>query len=112
MKVKGKLIRQSLKPKSVSVGKLCLSDLEKQERPENASSLSEGRTKFADALQIYPQRLLGDASLKPRTKAHRAERIAVPLKRWPFLKTTSCDRQGVCWGLISRPRGWRGVKLQ
>jgi hypothetical protein len=32
MKVKGKLIRRSLKSKSISVGKLRLSDLEKQER--------------------------------------------------------------------------------
>jgi hypothetical protein len=66
MKVKGKLIRRSLKSKSLSVGKLRLSDLEKQERQmaENASSLSEGKMTFGDALQIYRQRLHGDASLK------------------------------------------------
>jgi integrase len=90
MKVKGKLIRRSLKSKSLSVGKLRLSDLEKQERQmaENASSLSEGKMTFGDALQIYRQRLHGDASLKPRTKAHREERIAVLLKTWPSLETT------------------------
>jgi hypothetical protein len=55
MKVKGKLIRRSLKSKSLSVGKLRLSDLEKQERQmaENASSLSEGRMIFGDALAYY-----------------------------------------------------------
>ena len=90
MKVKGKLIRRSLKSKSLSVGKLRLSDLEKHERQmaENASSLSEGKMTFGDALQIYRQRLHGDASLKPRTKAHREERIAVLLKTWPSLETT------------------------
>ena len=88
MKVKGKLIRRSLKSKSLSVRKLRLSDLEKQERQmaENASSLSEGKTTFGDALQIYRQRLHGDASLKSRTKAHREERIAVLLKTWPSLE--------------------------
>ena len=90
MKVKGKLIRRSLKTKSITVGKLRLSDLEKQERQmaESASSLSEGKMTFGDALEIYRQRLHGDASLKPRTKAHREERIAVLLKTWPTLKTT------------------------
>jgi hypothetical protein len=90
MKVKGKLIRRSLKSKSLSVGKHRLADLEKQERQmaENASSLSEGKMTFADALQIYRQRLHGEASRKPRTKAHREERIAVLLKTWPSLETT------------------------
>jgi|ERR1700722_1423337 len=90
MKVQGKLIRRSLKSKCLSVGKLRLSDLEKQERQmaENASTLSEGKMTFGDALQIYHLRLHGDASLKPRTKAHREERIAVLLKTCPSLQTT------------------------
>ena len=40
---------------------------------------------FEDALAIYRQRLQGDASLKPRTKAHREERINTILKTWPAL---------------------------
>jgi hypothetical protein len=42
---------------------------------------------FGDALRVYRQQLHGDASLKPRTKAHREERSAVLLKTWPSLKT-------------------------
>ena len=59
MKVKGKLIRRSLKTKTITVGKLRLSDMEKQERQmaESASSLSEGKMTFGDALEIYRQRL-------------------------------------------------------
>jgi integrase len=104
MKVKGKLIRRSLKTKSITVGKLRLSDLEKQERQmaESASSLSEGKMTFGDALEIYRPRLHGDASLKPRTKAHREERIAVLLKTWPSLKTTDVrkitKRDCLQWG--------------
>jgi hypothetical protein len=75
--VKGRLIRRSLKTQSLSVGKRRLSALEKQERPMagRASSLSEGKTTDANALQIDRQRLHGDSSQKPRTKARREERI-------------------------------------
>ena len=97
IRVKGKLIRRSLKTKGLSVGKLRLADLEKQQRQmaEHASALTEGKMTFADALQIYRQRLHGDSSLKPRTKAHREERIAVLLKTWPSLKTT--DVRSCAW---------------
>jgi integrase len=40
---------------------------------------------FEDVLAIFRQRMEGDASLKPRTKAHREERIHVILKTWPAL---------------------------
>ena len=40
---------------------------------------------FENALAIYRQRFQGDASLKPRTKEHREERIHVLLKTWPSL---------------------------
>ena len=90
VRVKGKLIRRSLKTKGLSVGQLRLADLEKKERQmaEHASSLTEGKMTFADALRIYRQRLEGDSSLKPRTKAHRKERISVILKTWPSLDKT------------------------
>jgi hypothetical protein len=90
VRVKGKLIRRSLQTKGLSVGQLRLADLKKQERQlaEHASTLFEGKMTFADALKIYRQRLHGDSSLKPRTKSHREERIAVILKSWPSLERT------------------------
>ncbi len=70
-------MRRSLKTQSLSVGKLRLSDLEKQERQmaEHASSLSEGKMTYAEAPQMHRPRLHGDSSLKPRTKAQREERL-------------------------------------
>jgi hypothetical protein len=90
MRVKGKPIRRSLTTKTLSVRKLRLSELEKEERQiaEHATAFAEGRMTFADAVQIYRQRLEGKSSLKPRTKAHREERIAVILKTWPSLDKT------------------------
>ncbi len=55
---------------------------------EHASSLSDGKMTFGDALRLYRQRLHGDASLKPRTKEHREERISMILKTWPALEKT------------------------
>ncbi len=88
IRVQGKLIRRSLKTKVLSVAKLRLTDLEKAERQmgEHALAFEGGKMTFADALVIYRQRLHGDASLKPRTKAHREERISVILKTWPSIE--------------------------
>ncbi len=90
VRVKGKLIRRSLKTKGLSVAKLRLADLEKAERQlaEHATAYSDGKMIFMDALVIYRQRLHGDASLKPRTKAHREERISALLKTWSGLEKT------------------------
>jgi len=88
MRVKGKLIRRSLKTQALSVAKLRLGDLEKQERQiaEHATAYVGGKMTFGDALAIYRQRLQGDPSLKPRTKEHREERIRALLKTWPSLE--------------------------
>src|ERR1700742_4769615 len=66
LRVRGKLIRQSLKTKSITVAKLRLGDLEKRERQkaEHQTTVASGIMTFADALAIYRQRLAGDGSLK------------------------------------------------
>jgi len=94
VRVKGKLIRRSLQTKSLSVARLRLGDFEKAERQmaEHATAFVGGKMTFADALAIYRQRLQGDASLKPRTKAHREERIRVILKTWPTLEKMDARR--------------------
>jgi integrase len=90
VRVKGKLIRRSLKTSAISVAKLRLTDMEKAERQsaEHSVAFEGGKMTFGDALAIYRQRLQADSSLKPRTKAHREERISVILKTWPELKNT------------------------
>lgn len=87
LRVKGKLIRRSLKTKSISVAKLRLTDLEKAERQlvEHASAFNEGKMTFADAVEIFRKRFEADMSLKSRTKEHRGERISTILKTWAGL---------------------------
>ena len=77
LRVKGKLIRRSLKTDVLSVAKLRLSDFEKHERrvAESSNSVSAGKLKVADAIEIHKQRLAGNGSLKPRTKDYHAQRI-------------------------------------
>ena len=84
IRVHGKLIRRSLKTDVLSIAKLRLADLEKSERllAENATAVTAGRMTFADALKTYRQRLHGDGSLKPRTKAYREECISKLLRTW------------------------------
>ena len=88
IRVRGKLIRRSLKTTKISVAKLRLGDLEKSERQksEHQTAIIEGKMAFNDALHLYQNRLKGDVSLKPRSKTYRAERIAAMLKSWPELK--------------------------
>jgi integrase len=88
LRVRGKLIRRSLKTTSITVAKLRLTDFEKAERQmaEHSTAFEGGKMNFFDALAIYRQRLQGDASLKPRTIAHREERISVILKSWVNLE--------------------------
>jgi len=90
IRVQGKLIRRSLKTSSITVAKLRLGDLEKVERQrvEVQGAVEDGNLRFGDALVIFRGRLQKDASLKPRTKMFREERIAALLKSWPGLEKT------------------------
>src|SRR5881394_4062329 len=87
-RIGGKLIRQTLDTTSVTVARLRLSDLEKQERAKLESQQTErdGRITFGDALAVYLKRLEGDPNLKPRTKAYHEERIAALIKSWQGLE--------------------------
>jgi integrase len=84
LRVKGKLIRRSLKTDVLTVAKLRLSDFEKHERQRSESSdgVARGRITVADAIEIFRQRKAGDASLKPRTRQYHEERIKSLLKSW------------------------------
>ncbi len=88
LRVKGKLIRRSLKTDVLSVAKLRLSDFEKHERQvaESRDSVAAGKLTMADAIKIHKQRLAGNVSLKPRTKDYCVQRITALLKSWPELE--------------------------
>jgi len=69
MRVKGKLIRKSLKTDTLSVAKLRLADMEKLKR-QNAESLvdvTQGKLTFGEALKIYTQRVSGDVRVSTNT---------------------------------------------
>lgn len=88
LRVKGKLIRKSLKTDVLSVGKLRLGDFEKQERQraEMGEAAAHGRMTIGDAMATHRQRVAGDASLKPRTKDYHEQRMTALLKSWPGLE--------------------------
>jgi integrase len=87
LRVKGKLIRRSLKTDVLSVAKLRLGDFEKQERQraESADSVAAGKMTVNDAIEVHKRRVAGDASLKPRTREYHDQRIAALVKSWPGL---------------------------
>jgi hypothetical protein len=62
LRVKGKLIRRSLKTTVLSVAKLRLADLEKAERGFAASqeAVAEGKMTFGDCLEVFKTRLATD----------------------------------------------------
>ena len=85
LRVKGKLIRRSLKTDVLSVGKLRLADFEKQERQraESGEAAAHGRITMGDAMALHRQRVAGDASLKPRTRDYHNQRLRALVKSWP-----------------------------
>jgi len=94
MRVKGKLIRKSLKTDTLSVAKLRLANMEKLER-QNAESrvdVTQGKLTFGEAVKIYNQRVSGDVSMKPRTKEYYEERGSALLKSWPELERIDIAR--------------------
>jgi len=87
IRIHGKLILKSLRTSSVSVAKLRLADLEKEERKkaEDLVAISTGKMAFSDLLTLYRERLKADLNLKPRSKEYREERVNALLKSWPGL---------------------------
>ena len=63
VRVRGKLIRRSLKTDVISVAKLRLTDLEKSEcaAAEKLKSAAAGKMTFGDALEIFRQRIASGA---------------------------------------------------
>ena len=94
IRVRGKLIRRSLKTDRLPVAKLRLADLEKVERQrvEVQASVAKGNMRFGDALAAFRNRLASDNTLKPRSKVYREDRIAALLKSWPELEQTEVHK--------------------
>ena len=89
LRVGGKLIRQSLKTDVLSIAKLRLADLEKNEREsvETRDTASKGRMTFGDCVQIFKSQTEDSKLLKPSAKLYRAEAVTSILKSWPGLES-------------------------
>lgn len=97
IRIGGKLIRQSLETKVLSVAKLKLADLEKKERVtlERQGRLQDGKTVFTDLVQEYREKLETSErtkEIKPNTKTYYSERLHALLKSWPALQQADVRR--------------------
>ena len=92
IRVRGKLIRRSLKTDVLSVAKLRLTDEEKQHRQaahrQTAIQRGRGQMTVGEALEIYRARLQANPDLKSKTKAYYEQRILSLRKTWPTLEAT------------------------
>jgi hypothetical protein len=68
IRVQGKLILKSLKTDRISVAKLRLANLDKDERRkvESRVAVASGKRTFGEAVAIFRERLKADVHLKPR----------------------------------------------
>jgi integrase len=89
IRVRGILIRKSLKTDVLSVARLRLADEEKKHRQaaDRNAALQRGskRMSFGDALALYRERLKNNAEIKRRTRDYYEQRIDALLKSWPGL---------------------------
>lgn len=94
VRVRGKLIVRSLKTDLVSVAKLRLADLEKEERQrgDTADLVQHGKVLVEDAIRVHLDRVKGDVSLKPRTRSYHAQQIKALLTSWPGLGSREIRR--------------------
>ncbi len=84
IRVRGKLIRQSLATKVLSAPSSDSRIWRKPKRllAENATEVGGGDMTVGDALKTYRMWLHGDRSLNPRTKVYREECIIDLLRTW------------------------------
>ena len=84
----GKLIRRPLQTKLLGVARLCLGDLEKQERTrtEAETALEAGDAKLSAVSQKWAETQAADHSVKETAKLCYRQRLAALLKSWPGLE--------------------------
>jgi len=94
LRVNGNLIRKSLKTDVLSVAKLRLADLEKNEREaaETRKSASKGKMTFGDCVAIYKTQSEASNLLKPTSKLYRREVIESIIKSWSGIETRDVRR--------------------
>jgi len=93
IRVRGQLIRKSLKTDVLSVAKLRLTDEEKKHRKAADQQLAlqrgRGQMTFGEALEIYRARLETNPDIKSKTKDYYQQRVDSLLRTWPKLEKTN-----------------------
>lgn len=94
IRVGGKLIWRSLKTKAISVAKLKLADLERDERTrlESAHRSDAADTTFQTLLHGFLADLDVDPRIKPRTRQYWKERAGALLSSWPRLANSEARK--------------------
>jgi len=119
IRVGGKLIRRSLETTAVSVAKLKLADLDKEERAkqENRERFVAGKATFNDLVKDYQTRLEANHRIKPRTREYYNERLDAMLKSWPDLgdfdvrklKSEDCERWAAKYAVEASPTNFNNT---
>jgi integrase len=96
LRVKGKLIRRSLKTDLISVAKLRLGDLERHEREaaERQQETSRGKMTFGEALAMFKAQTEASHLLKPASKKYRGEILEAMVKSWPGIEALDIRKIG------------------
>ena len=94
LRVNGNLIRKSLKTDVLSIAKLRLGDLEKNEREsaETRHATAKGKMTFGDCVAIFQTQTEASNLLKPTSKLYRREVIESIAKSWPGIETRDVRR--------------------
>jgi integrase len=94
LRVRGKLIRKSLKTDVLTVAKLRLADLEKNEREaaESNESAFKGRMVFGDCVEIFKAQTTASTLLKPSAKNYRKEATESIIRTWPGILSRDVRR--------------------
>jgi len=87
VRIRNKLIRQTLKTDVMSVAKLRLADLvkDKQEEMGDDAAARSGKMAVSEAVAIFRQRLDGQQDIKEGAKVYRRKCVECLLKSWPEL---------------------------
>ena len=117
IRVKGKLVRRSLKTSALSVAKMRLLDLEREERrkAEHGRLVTKAKLLFQDALAalesngfrpVVPRNKKDAKALKPAAFAYYQQRGKALLKSWPGLAKMDIGKVGErdCQAWASRMR--------
>ncbi len=94
IRVRGKLIRKSLKTDVLTTAKLRLADMEKNEREaaESNEAVFRGRMTFGDCVALFKAQTETSKLLKPSAKSYRNEVIDSIIKSWPEVASRDVRR--------------------